>query len=184
MTYRIRITGFKEKLTPAILSRILRFPDENKCYINRFQDQIGYLVLLRSLKYAQRLMVKWHNREINGQLLQCQLELNQIKPVFRTSAGSTFQLNKEETKHQTHGRSRSCERIDKNTKTSRDSSNSGDDKDSEITVLGECDTDDNSRLFAHQRDQLLKQKISDDKHKASSSQNLGSSVHPKRKSTC
>lgn len=49
---------------------------ENVCYVPRQNARLGYVVKLRTMKYARQLMSKWHNRVVEGVPLKCQLELN------------------------------------------------------------------------------------------------------------
>ena len=49
---------------------------ENVCYVPRQNARIGYVVKIRTMKYARQLMSKWHNRVVEGVPLKCQFELN------------------------------------------------------------------------------------------------------------
>ncbi|UJR16960.1 hypothetical protein I4U23_003858 [Adineta vaga] len=71
--YRIKMTGFKTEITPNYLTQ--KFGPYNY-YIDRRHDRIGYIVKIRTMKYAKQLMTKWHNKPSDGQTIKCQLELN------------------------------------------------------------------------------------------------------------
>jgi hypothetical protein len=77
--------GFQTELTPTLLAQLLDYPHENRCYINQFQREIGYIVKLETAKIAKSLFQKWNNKEIgNGIKLKCQIELNNFKFTHQT----------------------------------------------------------------------------------------------------
>ncbi|CAF4743695.1 unnamed protein product, partial [Rotaria sp. Silwood2] len=83
--YRIKIAGFKTEVTPQNLNK--RF-GPNNYYVDRRHDRIGYVVRIKTMKYAKQLMTKWHNKNIDGQLIRCQLELNPIRQRSRSRPAS------------------------------------------------------------------------------------------------
>ncbi len=79
--YRVKITGFETAVTPQSLTQ--RF-GSNNYYIDRKHDRVGYVVKIKTMKYAKQLMSKWHNKVIDGQKIKCQLELNPIPVAHRS----------------------------------------------------------------------------------------------------
>jgi hypothetical protein len=179
VTYRIKITGFQKKLTLEILARTLQYSPTKPCYINRNQDHIGYVVLLRSITYAKRLMSKWHDKEIDGQMLKCQLELNppHSRPKILSRSGSTSNLEVREN-DSLHS-SRNCRQSNNNITSSLESSASRATSDPEITTLDDQEFYQEARIFAQYRDSLVKQREVDAKHKARSTESLTTSAHSK-----
>ena len=71
--YRIKLAGFETEVTPDNLTQ--RFGRHNY-YVDCKNDRVGYVVKIRTMKYARQLIKNWHNKMIDGQRIQCQLELN------------------------------------------------------------------------------------------------------------
>jgi hypothetical protein len=76
--YRVKISGFKTEVTPQTLAGKFGF---NNYYVDRKHARVGYVVKIKTMKYAKQLMIEWHNKEINGEKVKCQLELNPIAPA-------------------------------------------------------------------------------------------------------
>ena len=49
---------------------------------------VGYIVKIRTMKHARRLMSRWHEKDIGDQKLKCQLEFN---PKFAAQRGRSGQ---------------------------------------------------------------------------------------------
>jgi hypothetical protein len=179
-TYRIKITGFQQKLTPEILARILHENQKN-CYINRSEEGVGYIVQLRTMKYAQRLMAKWNNKEIDGQKLQCQIELNLRSSMPKTLSRSGSMSNLAEKENDSRRPDRSRHQWDTSANNSRESSISRKNSDPEITVLDDQEINHEARLINRSLDDIVKQKNLDAKRKATSVESLSSSTHSKCK---
>jgi hypothetical protein len=112
--YRIKLIGFETQVTPENLTQ--RF-GSNNYYVDRRHDRIGYVIKIKTMKFAKQLMTKWHNKDIDGQKIKCQLEFSR-KPFaryncVRSPAGSID----EELKHY-YPRSRS-----RDAQSSQDTSN-------------------------------------------------------------
>jgi hypothetical protein len=183
VTYRIKITGFQKKLTPVILARILRHLPPNACYINRDQDHVGYAVRLRSMKYAKRLMSRCHDKEIDGQMLKCQLELHlpssRSKSLPRSGSIPNLKVRENDSLYS----SRNCRQSNNDMASSLGSSASRATSDPEITTLDHREFNHEARIFAQSRDSLVKQRGVDAKYKARSTESLTISAHFKYKTT-
>jgi hypothetical protein len=129
-TYRIKITGFQKKITPEILAQIL---NEKQFFVNQSQDFVGYIGPLKTMKYARRLLAKWHNKSVDGQKLQCQIEWHQ-----RSSMNKVL------------SRSESPSTLPANTNDS--------DSESEITVLDGKEFNYEARLYNRSIEDIIKQK--------------------------
>jgi hypothetical protein len=83
--YRVKLTGFEGTVTPEYLTQ--RF-GLNFYYVDCKNDRVGYVVKIKAMKYAKQLMTKWHNKDIDGQKIKCQLELNPRPNRVRSLAAS------------------------------------------------------------------------------------------------
>ena len=176
ITYRIKITGFEQKLTPDYLERVLR---EKKCFILRSDDSVGYIGPLLTMKYARRLIDKWHNKVIDGQKLQCQIEYN-IRSIASTKssrAGSRSSLASKDNDDRDFERSRPSANSSAN--NSRESS-PGNNSDTGIRVINDVDINYEPRLYQRSVEEVLKQRNTDKKKQAKSADHL--SLHTERKS--
>ena len=142
-TYQIKIDGFQKRLTQDSLSQAL---NERNSFVNPSDDHVGYIGPLKTMKHARRLFAKWHNKLLNGQKLQCQIEFNQRSSMSRGSsnAGSTNILSKSESRNPI-----------------RDTFSSRDDSDSKIRVLDDNEINYEGRLFDRSVGGILKQKEAD-----------------------
>ncbi len=115
--------------------------------MDRFQDHIGYIVQLKSMKYARRLLVKWHNKEVQGQRLRCQIELDpkplQSKSLFRSGSMSRIDIDENEPlKFDSSWRQlKNGTNNDSNTNTSRENN------DNDITILDSHEFNHEGRIF-------------------------------------
>ncbi|CAF3619215.1 unnamed protein product [Rotaria sordida] len=147
-TYRIKISGFGKKLTRISLAQWLH-QNEKYCYVDERQNQVGYIINLITLKYAKQLMKKWHNSNIGGSKLKCQLEINQKSSMHRALSRSLQSLNNGETDNDACGRRNSRSSNNYSAQSSRDSSISRADDHSPITVLNDQHINSEGRLYAH-----------------------------------
>lgn len=177
-TYRIKITGFEQKLTIDYLERTLR---EKKCFILRSDDTVGYVGPLRTMKYARRLIDKWHNKDIDGQRLQCQIECNirSIASTRSSRAGSRSSLASKDNDDRDFERSRPSANSSAN--NSRESSLSRNDSDTGIRVLNDVDINYEPRLYQRSVDEVVRQRNSDIKKQAKSADHLSSYTERKSK---
>ena len=164
-TYQLKITGFQKKLTPDILSKTL---NEKNCFVKRSQESVGYIGPIRTIKYARRLLEKFHNKFVDGQRLQCQIELCQrfLTGISSSRSGSMSNLAAKETD--------SSSRISRLQQAKNDSrNNSGrssparDDSDSEPRAVDDEDEFSHGRRsFSRSREDIIKQRENDLKPKA------------------
>ena len=154
-SYQIRIAGFQKKLTQDLSSQTL---NEKNCFVDPSEDFVGYIGPLKTMKHPRRLFAKWHNKVIDEQRFQCQIEWDRRSSMSRTSsnAGSTTISTQNDSRTGV-----------------RDNFPSSYDSDSEIRVLDDKDINCEARLFDRSIDIILKQKQAD-KTKTKSSVNLPS----------
>jgi hypothetical protein len=121
-SYRVKITGFTTGVTPSNLTE--KF-GPNNYYIDRKHDHVGYIVKIKTMKYAKQLMTKLHNKDIDGQKIKCQLELNPISYARRdVSRGRAASIDGE--LKPTRARSRSRPRDTYSLRSSKEASDLGD----------------------------------------------------------
>ncbi len=118
---------------------------------------------------------------MNGQKLQCQLELNTRSSITRALSTSETISAVKLTENDCHLGSRWCQRPSNSTKTSRNYSFSRENSDSNITTLDDQEFNNEGKLFVHSYDLLVKQSQFDIKRKTKSTEKLVSSVQPKCK---
>lgn len=166
-------------MTDEILAKILY---EKKCYVSQNDDRVGYICHIKTMKYARRLMSKWHNREIDGQKLRCQIELvpksSSSQKLFRFRSMS----NLEARENNSHRIGRCDQQLNNNRKNTRDASLSKQNSDPEITILDDQDINDEGKLFSRYRNDIIKQRDLDAKWKTKSTEALNSSNYSKCKS--
>ena len=61
---------------------------EKNVYIDRKRDHEGYVVKIKTMKFAKQLILLWHDKNIDGQTLKCQLEFNPMPFARHTGARS------------------------------------------------------------------------------------------------
>ncbi len=146
--------------------------NEKKCFVSRSEDFVGYIGPLRTMKYARRLMEKWHKKSVDGQKLKCQIEWNQRSLITKASprSGSSSNLVANENHSCGFGRNHQAKNNSRN--SSRDASPSRDDSESEITVVDANEINFEARLFNRSVENLAKQKEADIKRKTKSTENL------------
>ena len=81
-TYRIKLTGFLTPVTPEYLAQLLNQKLDH-CFVERKNTHVGYILKVKSMRYARRLMNKLHNQQIEEHHLKCQLELDPVLPTSR-----------------------------------------------------------------------------------------------------
>jgi hypothetical protein len=164
-TYQLKITGFEKKLTPDILSKML---NEKNCFVKRSQESVGYIGPIRTMKYARRLLEKFHNKFVDRQRLQCQIELCQrfITSISssRSDSGSMPNLAAKETDSSRLSRLQQANNDSRN--NSGRSSPARDDSDSEPRAVDdEEEFGHGRRSFSQSRDDIIKQRENDLKRK-------------------
>jgi hypothetical protein len=174
-TYRIKITGFRKKLKSESLTQILH---EKNCYVDQHQDRVVYIAQVRTMRYAQRLIAKWRNKEIDGQKLQCQIELDPRSSMSKTLYRSGSMSNLKARENDSPRLDRSCQRLNNSANTSRDISISRENSDPQITTLDDQDFNNEARSFDRSVEDI-KQKATEAKRKSKSAEIVSLSVHPK-----
>jgi hypothetical protein len=96
--YRVKFTGFKTTVTPDNFAQLFGV-DSRNCYVDRKNDRAGYVVKIKTMKYAKQLIIQWHNKDIDGQKIKCQLELNPRIFAHPNRARSPARSIDEEPKH-------------------------------------------------------------------------------------
>ncbi len=114
--YRVKLTGFERTVTPEYLTQRFGF---NFYYVDCKNNRVGYVVKIKTMKYAKQLMTKWHNKNIDGQKIKCQLELDPRPNRARSLAASADEQPR-------HHRPRSRPRDARSLHSSQETSDLGD----------------------------------------------------------
>ncbi|CAF3817147.1 unnamed protein product [Rotaria sp. Silwood1] len=176
--YRIKITGFRTEVTPQNLNQRL---GSNNYYVDRHHDRIGYVVKIKTMKYAKQLMTKWHNKNIDGQLIKCQLELNPISFGHRHRSQSRAASTDGELKRK---RCRSRPRDACSVQSSQETSDLGDNGNSLSITFDNREVDRDRRICRKAFDDITRTPSKTDLHHASSSESISSLVEMKCKFFC
>ncbi len=97
--YRIKLTGFRTTLTPQECTQLFR---SNFYYVDRNNSQVLYLAKIKTMKFAKQLIMKWHNQDIDGQRIKCQLEFH---PRFNRARSPTASVDGKSNHHYSFSRS-------------------------------------------------------------------------------
>ena len=128
------------------MAQLLDYTNERQCYIRYFEDYIGYIVKLNTIKYAKGLIERWHNKEIeDGQILTCQVELNVVPLGSRTWSNFPLVPNRQNEEDDSHHHSASRQHNDYTMERSRVSSTSIDDGYFDNKSVGQRDCDSNRK---------------------------------------
>jgi hypothetical protein len=146
--------------------------NEKKCFVNKSEDFVGYIGPLRTMKYARRLMEKWHKKSVDGQKLKCQIEWNQRSLITKASSRSGSASNLVTNENHSRGFGRNHQAKNNSRNSSRDASPSRDDGESEITVVDANEINFEARLFNRSVENVAKQKEADTKRKTKSTENF------------
>jgi hypothetical protein len=145
---------------------------EKNCFVKQSQDSVGYIGPIRTMKYARRLLAKWHNKLVDGQRLQCQIEwcerFSMAKPLSRPGSMSNFAGK--ETNSPRLGRSDETTNDSRN--SSRRNSTSRDGSDSGIVSVDDKELNYEPKLYHRSREDIIKQNEADMKHKTKLTENL------------
>ncbi|CAF1416937.1 unnamed protein product [Adineta ricciae] len=136
-TYRIKMSGFQKEVTPDYLKQTF---GSNNYYIDRKHDRVGYVVKIKTMKFAKKLMSKWHNVNIDEQTIKCQLELNPVlsNSVSR-SRSETASLNGEEKRQRSRSRPQDTYSLRSNLEMNKDSTSDFTSKSFDNKELGRDD---------------------------------------------
>ncbi|CAF4214561.1 unnamed protein product [Rotaria sp. Silwood2] len=171
--YRIKIAGFKTEVTPQNLNK--RF-GPNNYYVDRQHDRIGYVVKIKTMKYAKQLMTKWHNKNIDGQLIKCQLELNPIPLAHRQRSRSRPASIDGELKR---NRARSRPRDACSVQSSQETSDLGDTDNNLSITFDNREMDRDRRIFRQAVNSITRTPSRTSLHHASSSESISTLVETK-----
>lgn len=177
MTYRLRLTGFKNALTPASLAKLLN-ESEKRCYIDRNQNQVGFLVNLITFKYAQRRLKAWHNKAIGGNQLKCEIEINEKSNLNRARSRSRIRVDKDDNDNGVSIDQRSRPRNKSRDPPRQDQSLSEPNNQSEITVINDKHIGSEGRLCAKAINDITNQKRKNSMQAASSTESIASVTDP------
>ena len=165
------------RLTDETLSQILH---GKSCYIDPDQDRIGYITNIRSMRYARRLLNQWHGKNQDGQKLQCQIELEPSSSVSERLSRSDSTLNLKKRDDTSRRFTSNYLKSNNSAKSSRNSSVSREDSDSQIRILNEKEFNHEGRLFSQSIGNINKQRDAETKNKGTSLEAVFSSVQRKR----
>ncbi|CAF4027885.1 unnamed protein product [Rotaria sp. Silwood1] len=158
---------------------IINNQKEKYCYVDENQNQIGYIINVITFKYAQQLIKKWHNKDIDGSKLKCQIETNQQSSMHRGLSRSLQSLNDGERDNDSRGRKNRLSKNNHSAQSSRDSSMSRDDDHSQITVLDDQHINSEGRLYAQAFNNMGKSWKNHSLQSASSTESISSSSNQK-----
>ena len=174
-SYRVKITGFTTGVTPQNL--LERF-GPNNYYIDRKHDRVGYIVKIKTMKYAKQLMTKWHNKDIDGQKIKCQLELNPILHSRRDGSRSRAVSIDGEPKQR---RARSRPRDTYSVRSSQETSDLGDTDDTLTITFDNREVDRDRRISGKALNDITRVLSKTNLHHARSSETLTTPVDTKCK---
>ncbi len=158
------------------MALLLNYENENFCYVNPSHNHIGYIVKLKTFKFAKRLIQKWHNKEIEGgHKLKCQLELDTF---LSTSYG---RFNSISTRNDSRPCRTSSPSSDSSSKNSRDSSLSKNDNDFNIKKSVDRQSNNENESFGRISETLINHSVSNTERKRSSTESTTSSIDLKCK---
>jgi hypothetical protein len=157
------MTGFETEVTPQYLTQHF---GSNNYYVDRKHIYVGYVVKIKTMKYAKQLMTKWHNKDIDGQKIKCQLELNPITRA-RSRAGSIG----EELEHR-RPRSHSRPRDAYSLRSSQETSDLGDTDNTMSISFDNREMDRDRRLCGKPLNDIIRTPSKTNLHHASSSENI------------
>jgi len=166
--YRIKMTGFDTEVTPQYLTQ--KF-GSNNYYIDRKHVYIGYVVKIKTMKFAKQLMTKWHNKDIDGQKIKCQLELNPIMFAHYNRARSRAGSIDEELEHH-RPQSRSRPRDAYSLRSSQETSDLGDTDNTMSISFDNREMDRDRRISGKALSDVIRTPSKTNLHHASSSENI------------
>lgn len=167
--YRIKMTGFQSEVTPSNLTQ--RFGSHNY-YVDPKHNRVGYIVKVKTMKYAKELMNKWHNHVIDGQKIKCQLEVNPISPVRRNRSQSRAASTDGELTRQ-RSRSRPQDTRSEGAFNLEDANNIM------STTFNNKELDRDRRISGKTLNQVIQMSSKANVHRVSSSENIASSINSK-----
>jgi len=173
--YRIKITGFQTEVTREYLNRQL---GPNNYYVDRKHDRIGYVIKIKTMKYAKQLMTKWHNKDIDGQKIKCQLELNPIPSTRHDRSRSrAASIDGELKRHRSCSRARDAYSV----QSSQETSDLGDSDTTMSITFDNREADRDRRISGKALHEITRTPSKTNLRHASSSENITSSVDTKCK---
>ncbi len=173
--YRVKITGFETAVTPQNLTQ--QFGSHNY-YVDRKHDRVAYVVKIKTMKYAKQLMTEWHNKDIDGQKIKCQLELNPGSFARYNRARSPAASINEEPKHH---RSRSRPRDARSLQSSQETSDLEDTASTMSVSFDNREVDRDRRICGKALNDITQTLSKTNLHHASSSENITTVIDMKCK---
>ncbi len=173
--YRVKITGFKTEVSPQNLTQ--RFGSHNY-FVDRKHDRVGYMVKIKTMKYAKQFMIQWHNTDIDGQKIKCQLELNPIKSARHYRSRSRAASSDGELKHH---RSRSLPRDACSVQSSQETSDLENTDNTMSITFDNREADRDRRICGKVLSDITRTPSKTNLRHASSSESITSSVDTKCK---
>jgi hypothetical protein len=174
--YRLKITGFETEVTPENLTQ--RFGSHNY-YVDPKHDRVGYVVKIKTMKYAKQLMSKWHNKVIVGQKIKCQLELNPIPVARRNRSRSRGPLTEGELKHQRPRTQPQDAQSVQSVQSSQETSVFGDTDNTMTMQFDNREADRDRRICGKALNDITRSRSKSNMRHASSSESITSLVDPK-----
>ena len=156
----------------------------SRCFVRQSDDMVGYVGPLRTMKYAQRLIDKWHNKTFDGQQLRCQIELNIRSTTNGMSSrtGPRVNLATKEDDNRGFAGHRRRSSTNRSGNNSRDSSISRSDSDTGIRVVDEPEFNYEVKRYDRSIQEVVKQKGDEIKNKSKSTESFPSSERKSKNS--
>jgi hypothetical protein len=126
------------------------------------------------MKYAKQLMTKWHNKDIDGQKIKCQLELNPRPNRARSLAASADEQPK-------HHRPRSRSRDARSLHSSQGTSDLGDTGNIMLISFDNREADRDRRICGNALNSITQTVSKTNLHHASSSESITTGIDRKCK---
>jgi hypothetical protein len=172
------MSGFQTEVTPRKLTQLF---GSHNYYIDRKHDRIGYVVKIRTMKYAKQLMTKWHNKKVDDELIKCQLELNPSPFTNRHRSRSRAASTNGELKHHC---CRSQPRDSQSVQSSQETSDFGDTDNTMSITVDNRDMERDRRICGKAFKDITPTSSKTNLHHASSSESISTLVETKCKFLC
>ena len=182
MSYRIKLMGFRTSVTPQSLAQLLKH-DPLGCFVDRNHDHVGYIVKIRTMKHAARLMGKWHNKDIDGQKLKCQLEFNPTGSTQRSRSIRPASSIDGDGFSSGRARSGSRPRATRSVQSDLNKSDMCDIDNEPLSILDNRELDGNRRIIRKATEEILRSSSITNLSRARSAEKIASSSGSKCKFT-
>lgn len=167
----MKITGVQRGNIDNTSSHLSR--EKNFIFDDR-QANVGYIRYIKTMKYAKRLLFKWRNRSTSDYPLKFQIELFQVNPISKTSSRSDSFISsqQENTDNSPYNRNRQLLSSNSSRASSRNSSLSRETSDPALRVADEPEFSYATKTYQASVDKISNQKLTDEKRKYKSVDNL------------